>query len=55
MTDIKKYKGKKTKTGTAKSVIVRLNEEAYKKIKEIAVKCECTLSDAITEHLTFTK
>lgn len=51
MTDIKKYKGKKTKTGIAKSVIVRLNEEAYVKIKNIAVKCQCTLSESITDHL----
>lgn len=52
--DIKKYKGKKTNK-VQKRYMVGLNPKAYEKVKTIAVKCECTLSDAITEHLTFTK
>ena len=54
MTDITKYKGKKTKK-KSKDVTVRLSTEAYTKVKDIAVKCECTMSEAITNHLHLTK
>lgn len=52
--NLDKHKGKKTKKHS-KTVVIRLNQEAYEKVKTIAVKCECTMSDAVIKHLHLTK